>query len=1104
MVVPHNIPAALTSLVGREREIADVCELLADTRYLTLTGPGGAGKTRLAREVAARAAGLEGSTESATAADAARERAGSSRPCGGARPAGGVWWVELAPLAPGADVAPAVAAVLGVSGPAGAALPGAVADAVGARPTLVVLDNCEHVLDGCAALADGLLRACPALTVLATSREALGGDGETVWQLPRLSHPPLAAAAFGRPAPGAPAPAGDDGAPAGAGVAALAAYASVRLFVARARAANPRFAHTAQNAAAARAVCARLEGLPLALELAAATVGVLGVEQVAARLDDVFAVLTRGRRTALPRHRTLGALLDWSYDLLSADERRLLARLSVFRAAVPLEAVEAVGGAGMDDVLGAFAGLVEHSLVDAVSAPGERDGEPRYRLLETVRQYAAARLRAAPADEAATRRQHAAWVAGLADVLGEETGSPRRGRATTAFHPLVEDARAALDWSTGPGGDPVDALRVAGGLAIFWHWAGLWAEGRRWAETAVAAADAAADARGQADGARRPLAERVALAKALQTALLLAWMLGDPGATLAHAARALPLWAGVEADPAADAAARASAAQWAAYAHEISAFARFATGDAAGADAAVEAAVAAADRSGSGWARGLALGWRAMLATALGRPADARRDLARAEAELRAVGDTWVLSWCYANGAAAALAQGDAPEAARLARAGVAALRAEPDWHYVSRALDALAEAGAAWLASPGAAAHAKGAPAPAAREDASRAVAQLLGAAAGVRERSGTAVWPFDHAAHERTMAAARAALAPADFAAAWDAGRALPPEEVFSLAAGAPVVPADAGAPAAAAASPERPMRPASADTPGARAAAVGDPAGVTAGDAAGVLRVRVLGPLSVWRDGAEVRLEAWRSAKARELLLYLVLHGPRSREQIGLALWPEASDAQVRNAFHVTLHSMRRALGGRDWVVFDGGAYALRRGGGPAADSPPGRAPALDVDVDALLGAAAGARAAARRGESPDGGAPDAATLGSWRAVLTAPRGELGEGVAAGDWLVAHQDRVRAAHAAGLDALGALYAARGAHAEAADAYRALVARDPLQEAAHRALMRAYAAAGEPARAVRHYDALAGLLRRELGAAPARETAALAAALRGQGAPV
>jgi hypothetical protein len=845
----------------------------------------------------------------------------------------------------------------------------------------------------------------------------------------------------------------------------------VRLFVARARAASPRFALTAQNAAAVRAVCARLDGLPLALELAAAAVGVLGVEQVAARLDDAFAVLTRGRRTALPRHRTLGALLDWSYDLLGPAERRLLARLSVFRAAVPIEAVEAVGGDDADgaDVLGAFAGLVDHSLVDV----GERDGEPHYRLLETVRQYAAERLRAAPADEAATRRRHARWMAALADVMGEETGGPRRGRAMAGFHPLVEDARAALEWSTGPDGDRVDALRVAGGLAIFWHWAGLWAEGRRWAEAAVRAADAAAARRGEGDDASRPLAERVALAKALQTALLLAWMLGEPEATLAHAARALPLWATAEADPAADRATRASAAQWAAYAHEILAFARFALGDVAGAEAAVEAAVAAADRSGSGWARGLALGWRAMLATPAGRPADAARDLARAEAELAAVGDTWVLSWCYANGAAAALAQGDPVGAARLARAGVAALRAEPDWHYVSRALDALAEAGAAWLASPAAAAHP-----PAARAEAARAVAEVLGAAAGVRERSGTAVWPFDRDAHARTVDAARAALAPSDYDGAWHAGRALPADAVFTLAATAPSCP-------------RRRRR-------AAGTAAVGGAPPPAARrrrrDHAPHPRARPVRGLARRRRGAVRGVALGQGARAAALPRAARPAQPRADRARALARGERRAGAQrlPRHAARDAARARRAGLGGvrrRRLRPPARGRSGTR--GGPGGEAGGGRRRA----------AGGRRRRAARRRRQES---PDDATLAAWRAVLTDAPGRLGDGVPSGDWLVAHQDRVHLAHAEGLAALGRLYAARGAHTDAAAVYHALVALDPLQEAAHRELMRAYAAAGEPARAVRHYDALTELLRRELGAAPARDTAALAASLRGQAARV
>jgi hypothetical protein len=278
--VPHNVPAALSSLVGRTREVAEIGRVLASSRLVTLIGPGGAGKTRLAREVAAATVGA------------------------GAHP-GGVWWVELAPVGAGADVAATVAAVLGVSPPPGRpvveALAAALGGAAGApRRLLLVLDNCEHVIDDVAALAEQLLRAAPGLTVLATSREALAIEGEVARPVPPLARPPVGAGA-----PSAP----------------VDAYEAVQLFVERARAASPGFALTEANAPAVAAICARLDGLPLALELAAAVLPALGVEALAARLDDALALLARGRRTALPRHRTLRAVLDWSHELLTGEER---------------------------------------------------------------------------------------------------------------------------------------------------------------------------------------------------------------------------------------------------------------------------------------------------------------------------------------------------------------------------------------------------------------------------------------------------------------------------------------------------------------------------------------------------------------------------------------------------------------------------------------------------------------------------------------------------------------------------------------------------------------------------------------------------------------
>ena len=260
---------------------------------------------------------------------------------------------------------------------------------------------------------------------------------------------------------------------------------------------------------------------------------------------------------------------------------------------------------------------------------------------------------------------------------------------------------------------------------------------------------------------------------------------------------------------------------------------------------------------------------------------------------------------------------------------------------------------------------------------------------------------------------------------------------------------------------------------------------PAGTSDTPALGVL---VFGPMIVLHDGVESDPGDWQVAKVKELLLYLLLNPPRTKEQIGLALWPDASPAQLRNHFHVTMHRLRRTLGRREWVVFADGSSAYRLDRTPAADL------ALHSDVDRVLAAAERMREAARRKT-----VLTSAQLRDARSALAlADRGPLGEGIAAGDWLVEHQDRVRDAIAAGLSALAQLQAAQGEHDEAIDAYRALLSREPFAEQAHRELMRVYAAAGEPARALRHYDDLEALLERELGTRPARETTELASALR------
>jgi DNA-binding SARP family transcriptional activator len=388
-----------------------------------------------------------------------------------------------------------------------------------------------------------------------------------------------------------------------------------------------------------------------------------------------------------------------------------------------------------------------------------------------------------------------------------------------------------------------------------------------------------------------------------------------------------------------------------------------------------------------------------------------------------------------------------------------------------------------------------------------------------------------YDRAGPESAIPAARAVLGDDAFAAAWRAGEGLSPGELFARAAEARALAPGADDARALGVLVAPPQEPGTAAAPCGPAAGVGAPAvapaatsavtpAVTPAAAAPAVRVLCFGPLLVARGGRALGADALTPAKARELLLYLALHPPRTKEQLALALWPDASEARVRSAFHVTLHHLRRILGGRDAVAFDGAAYALARAagrdaGGDAGDARAGGEAGLTCacDVDEVLAAAAAARradeVAARAGvRGPGGvdgvldGAGGAEALAAWRRALAfVQRGPLGEGVGAGDWLVAAQARVAAAWADGMEALARLYARRDAPAEAAAVLEVLVGADPMREGAHRALMACYAAAGEPGRALAHYAALDERFARELGARPARETRALAEAIRRAG---
>jgi predicted ATPase len=340
----HNLPAPRSSFVGRERETEEVKSELATTRLLTLTGVGGSGKTRLALEVA-------------------RDLVAAY--------SDGAWLVELAPLSEEALVPKAVAEALGVPERPAKPLADALSEALRDRQLLLILDNCQHLLEASARLVDKLLDSCPRVRILATSREGLGVEGEVRWPVPPLS---------------VPEPRGTPSSEK------LEACESVRLFLERARGRDPSFSLSPQNAVAVAEVCRRLEGIPLAIELAAARVGTLSIEQISERLQGSLELLTHGGRTAVPRQQTLRGALDWSHDLLSEPERKVFRRVSVFAGRWNLEASEAMlsgEGFAQSEVVDLLSALVEKSLVVAKETV---QGGMRYRLLEPVRQYALEKL----------------------------------------------------------------------------------------------------------------------------------------------------------------------------------------------------------------------------------------------------------------------------------------------------------------------------------------------------------------------------------------------------------------------------------------------------------------------------------------------------------------------------------------------------------------------------------------------------------------------------------------------------------------------------------------------------------------------------------------
>ena len=431
----NNLPQHLSPLIGRESELAEVKELMGTTRLLTLVGAGGIGKTRFSLEVAS------------ALLDRFKD---------------GVWFIELAPVSDPALVSRTVAEVLGVQEEPGRPLFDTLLEFLRRRDVLLVLDNCEHLVESCARFAEAALRAGRGARILASSREALDIAGELAWRLPALPTPDV----DGRES-------GDQ----------LMQYSAVRLFVARAAFASPSFRLTAENSAAVARICRQLDGIPLALELAAARVKAMRVEQIDERLGDRFQLLTSGNRTALPHQQTLRSAIEWSHDLLNDSERMLLRRLSAFAGGWTLEAAEAVcSGDGIQsvDVLDLLTRLVDKSL----AVPDETAAEPRYRMLETIRQYSREKLAAANEEERTSDR-HLAFFADQTEAFEPHFYHPDQALWYARADVELDNFRAALDHSLSLARAHT-GIRVANALHRYWVARVYWREANEWLKRLLA------------------------------------------------------------------------------------------------------------------------------------------------------------------------------------------------------------------------------------------------------------------------------------------------------------------------------------------------------------------------------------------------------------------------------------------------------------------------------------------------------------------------------------------------------------------------------------------------------------------------------------------
>jgi len=684
----NNLPAPISSFIGREHEIAHIKHLLTNARLVTARGPGGVGKTRLALQVA-------------------RELAQDYLD--------GVCWVSLAAISAGDVLPQTIAVALGVREQPGRALLQTLKDFLRNKELLLVIDNCEHLAAPCAAVATELLAAAERLKIMTSSREALGVTGEAVWPVPPLSLPDSAGASLDQ----------------------LANSEAIRLFCERVRELVPQFDLTSENAGAISAICSRVDGLPLAIELAAARTEVLSVEQIAARLGDCFALLISVGRSEAPRHETLRAAIDWSHELLSENEKILVRRLAIFAGSFNLDALQAIcSGSGVEDfeVLDLLTQLVRKSLVMPLTTHGSSSPVVRYRMLETIRHYCWEKLLQAAEVENLSLR-HAEYFLGVAENAEPNINSAQRKTIMQQLETDLDNFRAALDWLGARSGREELAARMAGALWWFWFHRGFWSEARQRLQAVVAIANG----------------NQVGRCKALRAAGTLAWFQGDHATACLHLRNAI------------DIARHLGETCLLATSMDFLGQALADMGHLSQATPLAEESVNMLEGSGS-WELAIALIDLGNIKRFRGDHIPAISLYEKSAALLRALKENWALGMALRNLGISAFQSGDAVKAKQHLGESLSVLRSMDERWFVSRSLEELAVVLTA--------------------EGQARSAATLFGASEVLREIVGAPVLQIHREKDESSIAVIRLALRDEVVRSSWAEGRAMEADEAIRYA--------------------------------------------------------------------------------------------------------------------------------------------------------------------------------------------------------------------------------------------------------------------------------------------------------------------------------